>query len=170
YTWLISQNVLEIKAGDKFGIFEVKEANEGYLLLYNKDKQIDLSQNTVQPLYGDLKFKVADKDTALRFYPFVEQTIPAAAKVELKAASATTATTTPAISVPTIAPTASATPSSASTSIQAAAPIVVNTAVQSAAPVKTQEKSPLQELLGFWGFYAILGLATTAYFVLRKKD
>ncbi len=31
YTWLISQNVLEVKAGDKFGVFEVKEANENYV-------------------------------------------------------------------------------------------------------------------------------------------
>ncbi|CAG1000185.1 hypothetical protein METP2_03203 [Methanosarcinales archaeon] len=28
YTWLISRNVLKIKAGDKFGVFEAKEANE----------------------------------------------------------------------------------------------------------------------------------------------
>lgn len=161
YTWLISQNVLEVKVGDKFGIFEVKEANENYLLLYNKDKQIDLSQNTVQPLYGDLKFKVADKDTALRFYPFVEQTIPAAAKVELKAASATATATTAPAEIHTVA----ATPVPAS--VQAAAPTAVKTAA--AEPVKTAaEKTPVQELLGFWGFYAIIGLITTAYFALRK--
>lgn len=47
YTWLISQNVLEIKPGDTFGVFEVKEANENYVLLYNKDK-IKLDQNTIQ--------------------------------------------------------------------------------------------------------------------------
>ncbi|MDO8724563.1 MAG: S-layer protein domain-containing protein, partial [Candidatus Methanoperedens sp.] len=76
YTWLISQNVLEIKAGDKFGVFEVKEANENYVLLYNKEKTINLDQNTVQMLYGDLKFRVADSSTALRFYPILEKKAP----------------------------------------------------------------------------------------------
>ncbi|MFA4936508.1 MAG: S-layer protein domain-containing protein, partial [Candidatus Methanoperedens sp.] len=82
YTWVISQNVLEVKAGDKFGVFEVKEANEDYILLYNKDKQIDLGQNTVQLLYGEMKFKVADSSTALRFYPILEKTAPG--KYELR--------------------------------------------------------------------------------------
>ncbi len=169
YTWLISQKVLEVKVGDKFGVFEVKEANENYVLLYNKEKTISLDQNTVQPLYGELKFKVADSSTALRFYPIFEQTIQAAPKVELKAASATaTATTAPTTSVPSIVPTASATPSSASTSIQAATP-TVQTSV--AVPAKTAaENTPVKKLLGFWGFYAIIGLVATAYFVLRKKE
>ncbi len=162
YTWLISQNVLEVKAGDKFGVFEVKETNENYVLLFNKDKTISLDQNTVQLLYGELKFKVADSSTALRFYPIFEQTIPTQSTIGLKAASATATATT----VPAATQTVAATPAPAS--IQAAAPTVANTAVQSATPVETQEKSPLQELLGFWGFYAVVGLVTTAYFVLRK--
>ncbi len=74
--------VLEIKSGDKFGVFEVKEATGDYLLLYNKDKSINLDQNTVQTLYGELKFKIADSSTVIRFYPFVEHTI-LAAKTEL---------------------------------------------------------------------------------------
>ncbi len=163
YTWLISQNVLEIKAGDKFGVFEVKEANENYVLLYTKDKPISLDQNTVQPLYGELKFKVADSSTALRFYPIFEHTIQAAPKVELKAASATATATT----APTAAPTVAATPAPAS--VQAAAPTAVQ--IAAATPVKTvTESTPVKKLLGFWGFYAILGLSGAAYFVLRKKD
>ncbi|MCZ7398644.1 MAG: S-layer protein domain-containing protein [Candidatus Methanoperedens sp.] len=161
YTWLTSQNVLEVKAGDKLGVFEVKEANENYLLLYNKDKTINLDQNTVQALYGDLKFRVADSSTALRFYPIIEQTIQAAPKAQLKAASTT---------VTAIAPTATqtlATPAPAS--IQAAAQTAVQTST--AAPVKTAtENTPVKKLLGFWGFYAMLGLTAAAYFTLRKKD
>jgi S-layer protein (TIGR01567 family) len=157
YTWLISQNVLEVRAGDKFGVFEVKEANENYVLLYNKDKTISLDQNTVQPLYGELKFKIADSSTALRFYPIFEHTIQAP-KVELKAASAAAT----AAAAPAETPTVAATPATAP--VQAAAPNAVQTA---ATPVKT-ESSPLQEILGFWGFYAIIGLATAAYFALRK--
>jgi len=162
YTWLISQNVLEIKAGDKFGVFEVKEANENYVLLHNKDKKISLDQNTVQPLYGEMKFKVADDSKALRFYPIFEQTIQEAPKVELKAASATATATTAPAEVQTVA----ATP--APTSVQAEPPTVAQTAA--ATPVKTAPENAVQKLLGFWGFYAILGLSATAYFVLRKKD
>ncbi len=81
YTWLISNNVLEIKIGDKFGVFEVKEATENTMTLYNKES-INLGQNSVQPLYGDLKFKVADSATALRFYPILEKTKPG--KYELR--------------------------------------------------------------------------------------
>ncbi|MEQ9731082.1 MAG: S-layer protein domain-containing protein [Candidatus Methanoperedens sp.] len=152
FTWLISQNVFEVKVGDQFGVFQVKEANQNYLLLYNKDRAIDLGQNTVSPLYGDLKFKIADKDTALRFYPFVDPTIQDKPKLELKAANST-ASTVPITSEPAITSTAVATPLPSSTSIQAAAP-----------------NTPLQKLLGFWGFYAIVGLSSAAYFVLRKKD
>ncbi|MCZ7395472.1 MAG: S-layer protein domain-containing protein [Candidatus Methanoperedens sp.] len=162
YTWLISENVLEVKGGDQFGVFEVKDANENYLLLYNKDKQIDLSQNSVQPLYSDLKFKIADKDDALRFYPFVEQTIQATSTLGLKAATPPVST-----SAPAIASTAVATQVPSSASIQAGAV----TAVQSDSPVKTAtENAPLKGLLGFWGFYAVLGISGAAYFVLRKKD
>ncbi|MFZ3058822.1 MAG: S-layer protein domain-containing protein [Candidatus Methanoperedens sp.] len=162
YTYLISQNVLEVKVGDKFGVFEVKEANENYVLLYNKDKTVNLDQNTVQPLYGELKFKVADSSTALRFYPIFEQTIQAAPKAQLKAASTT---------VTAIAPTATqvvaATPAPAS--IQSAAQTAVQTSA--VAPVKTAtENTPVKKLLGFWGFYAMLGLTAAAYFALRKKD
>ena len=161
YTWLISQNVLEIKAGDKFGVFEVKEANENYVLLYNKDKTISLDQNTVQALYGDLKFKVADDSKALRFYPIFEHTIQAEKTVELKAASATATATTAPAATQTVAATQAPAPVQASAATAAQTP--------AAAPVKT-ESSPLREILGFWGFYAIIGLVTAAYFALRKKD
>ncbi len=163
YTWLISENVLEVKDGYRFGVFEVKEANENYVLLYNKDKQIDLEQNTVQPLYGDLKFKIADKDDALRFYPFIEQTIQASPKLELKAAGAVATAST----VPTA--TQNVVEAQAPNSMQAAALTSVQTA--SPTPVKTEAtEGTLQKLFGFWGFYAVLGLSGAAYFALRKKD
>ncbi len=159
YTWLISNNVLEIKTGDKFGVFEVKDANENYLLLYNKDTSISLDQNTVQPLYGDLKFKVADSSTALRFYPFIEQTILGASKAELKAAS-------PAItnlSTTTVPAATSVTPST----VQAAAPESALVPTQPAVLVKTPAtvSEPKQ---WYWVLFAIAGLVTTGYLVLRK--
>ncbi len=154
YTWLISNNVIEIKTGDKFGVFEVKDANENYLLLYNKDTSISLDQNTVQPLYGELKFRVADSATALRFYPFVENTLQEAPRVELKAAN-TAVTTMPAIT--TSAPSSISTPAS----VQAAAPEIQATA--SKTPGNTAD--PQQ---WYWIIFAIAGLVITGYLVLRR--
>ncbi|HCJ65950.1 MAG TPA: hypothetical protein DHV62_01135, partial [Elusimicrobia bacterium] len=74
YTWLISDNVTEIKLDDKFGELEVKESNEERLILSN-DGGISLSLNAVKPIYNDLKIRVADH-VDLRFYPILEKTIP----------------------------------------------------------------------------------------------
>ncbi len=160
YTWLITQNVLEIKSGDRFGVFEVKEANENYVLLFNKDKIINLDQNTVQPLYGELKLKVADSSTALRFYPFIEQTILEASTVELKAASPAV-TTLSTITVPTA--TSVVTPST----VQAAAPESALAPTQPAVLVKTPA-SVSEPKQWYWVLFAIAGLVTTGYLVLRK--
>lgn len=151
YTWVISRNVTEIKAGDKFGVFEVKEADENHLLLYNKDKAINLDQNAVQPLYGDFKFRVADNAAALRFYPIREYTIQETVPAATAATPAATAT---------IAPTTTATLEAART----AAPTETATAV----PPKSSESTPVKKVLGFWGTYAIAGMVIAAYFVLRK--
>lgn len=75
-TWLISQNVTEVKPGDQFGVFEVREANENHLLLTN-EKAVNLDQNTVVDLAGGIRFRVADSATVLRFYPFVDKKDPA---------------------------------------------------------------------------------------------
>lgn len=151
YTWLISQNVLEIKAGDTFGVFEAKEANENNVLLYNKDNAINLGQNSVQPLYGELKFKVADSSTALRFYPLFEYSI-LAPEVEAKAQ-------------PTSPQPATAAASSAVVSepLSATAPGNIQT-TQTEKPLTT---TALPEQWN-WIFFAIAGLIGTGYLVLRK--
>ncbi|MCG2736220.1 MAG: hypothetical protein L6282_07470, partial [Candidatus Methanoperedenaceae archaeon] len=164
YTWLISQKVLDIKAGDKFGVFEVKEANENYVLLYNKDTAINLDQNTVQPLYGELKFKVADSSTALRFYPLFEHTI-LPQKVEVNATSATTTNAS------TATVTAVATPASAAqpSSLNAAAPsgTLQPNLAQTEAPAKTpgDTAKPAQ---WNWVLYAIAGFVAIVYLVKRR--
>ena len=156
YTWLISQNVLEIKAGDKFGVFEAKEANENYVLLHNKDNPIKLGQNSVQPLYGELKFKVADSSTALRFYPYFEQVIKDSPKVDFKAtiANATTTTTTPTAS------TLSSAATTPSTSSQEAGAAQVSSPVTKPVTAKSRQWN--------WIFFAAAGLVATGYLVLRK--
>ncbi|MFZ3169961.1 MAG: S-layer protein domain-containing protein [Candidatus Methanoperedens sp.] len=155
YTWLISRNVLEIKAGDKFGVFEAKEANENYVLLDNK-KNINLGQNAVIDLGNGLKFKVADSSTALRFYPYFEQVIQDSPKVDFKAtiANATTTTTTSTVSTLSSAATTPSTSSQEAGAAQASSPVTK--------PVDTAKPQQWN-----WIFFAAAGLAT-GYMVLRK--
>ncbi|CAG0962338.1 MAG: S-layer protein domain-containing protein [Candidatus Methanoperedens sp.] len=161
YTWLISQNVLEVKAQDKFGVFEVKEANENYVLLYNKENSINLAQNAVIDLGNGLKFKVADSSTTLRFYPYFEQVILANSKIDSKAASAN-ATTTSAAPITSTETWASVT-TTPGTSLQSASP----GAVQTSSPVTTPGDTAKPQQWN-WIFFAVAGLVTTGYLVLRK--
>jgi hypothetical protein len=155
--------VLQIKAGDKFGVLEVKEANENYVLLYNKEKPINLDQNAVIDLANGLKFKVADSSTALRFYPYFEQVILANSKIELKSASTTTTATTATSAAPAsniALATSSTTPS---TSLQVASP----DRVQTGSPVTTPGNSAKSQQWN-WIFFAAAGLVGTGYLVVRK--
>ena len=75
YGWLIDKDsTTEIKAGDRFGVFEVRTANPDVVMLSNEEI-VNLSKNSETTLMGNMKFKVADND-ALRFYPFMEFTSP----------------------------------------------------------------------------------------------
>lgn len=156
YTWLISRNVLEIKAGDKFGVFEVKEANENYVLLYNRDKPINLGQNTVIDLANGLKFKVADSSTALRFYPYFEYLIQDTPKIELKAANEPA----PAASINSM------TFASVLTTPAASSQVALPGAVQDSSPTTPDDAAKPQQW--DWIFFVIASLVGTGYLVLRK--
>lgn len=67
YTWLVSDNVTEIKKGDSLGVFSVTRVEPGYIVLKN-DRAIDLSARSHINLIGNLGFAVADS-ADLRFYP-----------------------------------------------------------------------------------------------------
>jgi len=75
YAFLIDDNVLEIDTGDNYGIMEVMTASRSGVTLRNNDDPLDLDTDTTEHIMGDLYFKTADDDTAIRFYPFVERTI-----------------------------------------------------------------------------------------------
>jgi len=75
YAWLIDESsAKEIKAGDKYGVFEVRMATDLYIKLSNENL-VSLSKNTETTILGGIKFKVADNDS-LRFYPKVDYVIP----------------------------------------------------------------------------------------------
>ena len=71
YTWAIGTSVTEVKSADVFGNMEVTSAGADTLVLKNKDKSVDLTQDGTVDIMGELKFRVADSATDLRYYPFV---------------------------------------------------------------------------------------------------
>ncbi|NJD54212.1 MAG: TIR domain-containing protein [Candidatus Methanoperedens sp.] len=71
YAWLIDESTaMEVKAADKFGIFEVRTALGDEIMLSNENT-VSLIKNTEITIMGNIKFKVADNDI-LRFYPKVD--------------------------------------------------------------------------------------------------
>lgn len=67
YSWLVSDNVTELKEGDRFGVFRVTSVKSDSIVLEN-DREIDLNPGSCINLIGDLGFIVADSED-LRFYP-----------------------------------------------------------------------------------------------------
>jgi len=75
YAWLIDESsAKEIKATERFGVFEVRSADDMTLKLSNENP-VSLSRNSETTIMGNLKFRIADSDI-LRFYPYVEYTTP----------------------------------------------------------------------------------------------
>ena len=73
YTWVTGRDVTEIDGGDEFGALTVKSTAGKTIVLWNEDESIDLSQDSIENIAGDMNFAIADDDEYLRFYPFVER-------------------------------------------------------------------------------------------------
>ncbi|VVB84472.1 S-layer protein [uncultured archaeon] len=67
YTWFVSDNVTQIKEGDKLGVFNVTVVEPERIVLKNR-KPIDLKAGSSINLFGNLSFFVENSDE-LRFYP-----------------------------------------------------------------------------------------------------
>ena len=74
YVWLMSDEAIEIEAGDEFGALKVTTA-DGTTVILRNDNSIVLYGDEVIDVCGGVKFNVADDDDTIRFYPFVERTI-----------------------------------------------------------------------------------------------
>lgn len=60
--WLIDfENILEIEAGDEFGVLEVDRIDDNSIFMVNKDS-ILLTRNSMQEIAEGMKFKVVDSD------------------------------------------------------------------------------------------------------------
>jgi S-layer protein (TIGR01567 family) len=79
YTWAVSPEVTSVNSGVRFGVFNVTEVDTTArrIGLRNIDTTVTLSQysGTVD-LMGELKFRVANNDSALRFSPIKRVTTP----------------------------------------------------------------------------------------------
>ena len=67
YTWFVSDNVTQIKEGDRLGIFNVKTVEPDRIVLTNREP-IELKPGSSINLFGNLSFYVENSDE-LRFYP-----------------------------------------------------------------------------------------------------
>jgi len=74
YAFLIDDDIIEIETSDTYGAMEVMTASSSEVILRNEDS-IDLDLDCAEHIMGDLYFRIADDETAIRFYPFAERTI-----------------------------------------------------------------------------------------------
>ena len=76
YVFLIDDDVLEIETSEPYGAMEVMTASSSAVVLKNDATTIDLDEDTTEHIMGNMYFKTADDDYAIRFYPMVEYTEP----------------------------------------------------------------------------------------------
>ncbi|HHI30811.1 MAG TPA: hypothetical protein ENL17_03775, partial [Candidatus Methanoperedenaceae archaeon] len=66
----ISENPLEVKSGDEYGIMEVKSKSGG-IRMENTEEVVDLEAGDIIDVMGEIRFEVADDPDNLRYYPFI---------------------------------------------------------------------------------------------------
>ena len=67
----ISDHFTTVEKGDSYGIMEVTSFSSSSIVLENEDS-FSLSEGDTIDIMGDIKFKVADDGSAVRFYPLQE--------------------------------------------------------------------------------------------------
>ncbi len=159
YAWMIYPDTAkEIKTSDTYGILEVVNAGSDQIELRNKNV-ITLSSDSEIDIMDSMKFKVADDDNTLRFYPKIDTTIvdeiPVNAPVQL--------VTTTAAPLQTTSVTPSSTPAPPVTqTTQVSTP--VQTTVAPATPITDDKKG----LPGFTSIFAIAGILGVCLLMKRR--
>ncbi len=156
YTWAVDTSVTEVKGGDKFGVMKVNDAGDTTLRLWNEDSSMSLSKDATTDIMGNMKFKVADSDTA-RFYPMVEY--------EIKGITPPgTPTATPGVGTPVGTPLKTPLANATVTTPEVNATTAVAAVTTAAAAATTKKTEP-----GFEAIFAIAGLLAVAFLVLRQR-
>jgi S-layer protein (TIGR01567 family) len=148
YTWVISKSITEVKSGDTYGVFKVDSEEP---LRLKSDSSVSLSSDAKVDLIGNMKFRVADNSTTLRFYPMVDYVI-GGVPPGVTTPGVTTPGKTPGVNETLVKPPVNAT----------AAAAVPPTA---AAAATTKAKGEP----GFEAVFAIAGLLAVAFLVLRQR-
>ncbi|CAD6493639.1 MAG: S-layer protein [Candidatus Argoarchaeum ethanivorans] len=78
----ISENPIEIDSGDEYGIMEVTSTSHG-IEMKNKEERISLGAGDTIDVMGEIRFRVADNSTSLRYYPFITVDVEAEAASKL---------------------------------------------------------------------------------------
>ncbi|CAD7769138.1 S-layer protein [Candidatus Methanoperedenaceae archaeon GB37] len=170
YTWVVSRDVVEINSGDEFGALTVKSTAGNTTILWNEDETIDLSQDSIEPIAGAMKLRIADDDNKLRFYPFAERTIGEGEGVTPGETPTSTVTETPTGNVTaTETPsegnvTATETPAEGETPGEGETPAEGETPGEGETPAEGEGGVP-----GFEAIFAVGGLIAVAYLVLRRR-
>ncbi|MHC1572496.1 MAG: S-layer protein domain-containing protein, partial [Methanosarcinales archaeon] len=79
----ISENPLEVKSGDEYGIMEVKSKSGG-ITMKNTEEVVDLEAGDIIDVMGEIRFEVADDPDSLRWYPFIMVDLEAESASKLK--------------------------------------------------------------------------------------
>ncbi len=156
FTWAVGTSVTQVNSGDVFGNMEVTNAQTGSLVLKNKDKSVDLTQDSTTDIMGEMKFRVADDSVNLRYYPMVEYEIGGPGPTETGTATAT--------GTGTVTPTGNRTEVPTATATIAAPTAGETTAAKPPAAATATPKEP-----AFEAVFAIAGLLAVAYLVLRQR-
>ncbi|MBE0523784.1 MAG: S-layer protein [Methanosarcinales archaeon] len=79
----ISEDFISVKNGDSYGKMEVIDVNDDEITLEN-DAKFSLSKGETIDIMGDVKIKVADNSSTVRFYPFLEVIVEEPEYMELE--------------------------------------------------------------------------------------
>jgi len=169
YVFLIDDDVLEIDTGDEFGIMEATVSGR-FVNLTNKDDAVDLSQDNVEHLMGDMYIRTADNaddEDNIRFYPFVELTIGDDTVVVDEGEEDTNGTVViDDTADANVTPTAAVTPT-----LEDPTPTATeDTTEADDAGTEATETATEDETPGFEAIFAIAGLLAVAYLVLRQRE
>lgn len=151
YIFLRSDEILEVRSGDSFGVMEVK-GTSGSIVLENDDV-LTLDADSEIDIMNGLYFKVADNDTALRYY--------LAKTVSLECPECP--------SCPELVP--------AEPCPECPEPVNATMLEPEAKPTKSPIETPTEQdddnggtLPGFEGVMALTGLLAVAFLVLKQRD
>jgi S-layer protein (TIGR01567 family) len=158
YTWAVSTSVTEVKTSDTYGVFKVTDdgSSPPYTIkLWNDEGSVSLSTDSTVTLAEQLNFRVADNDSALRFYPVVDYQIGNSA-VQTPTTTVVTGNQTP-VSTPTVIQTV------VQTTVETPPTVTGTMVTNTTTPVATKGTP------GFEAGLAIAGLIAVAFLVLRQR-